>query len=116
MVSVGRDSEAREVLKKWHAGGEENNALVQFEYQEIKTAIAAESQKGTSFALMVSLADIIFLDNSAWIDLFRTPGNRRRMRIILAIALFSQWSGNGLISYYLERVSLNFAGANGSES
>ncbi|ELU44270.1 sugar (and other) transporter domain-containing protein [Rhizoctonia solani AG-1 IA] len=29
------------------------------------------------------------------------------MRIILAIALFSQWSGSGLISYYLERVSLS---------
>ncbi|CAE6437474.1 unnamed protein product [Rhizoctonia solani] len=88
LVSVGRDQEARDVLKKWHAGGEENNALVQFEYQEIKNAIAAESKN----------------DRSAWIDLFRTPGNRRRMRIILAIALFSQWSGNGLISYYLERV------------
>ncbi|KAJ1306558.1 hypothetical protein OPQ81_007559 [Rhizoctonia solani] len=88
LVSVGRDQEAREVLKKWHAGGEENNGLVQFEYQEIKNAIAAESK----------------IDRSAWIDLFRTPGNRRRMRIILAIALFSQWSGNGLISYYLERV------------
>ncbi|CEL56221.1 Lactose permease OS=Kluyveromyces lactis (strain ATCC 8585 / CBS 2359 / DSM 70799 / NBRC 1267 / NRRL Y-1140 / WM37) GN=LAC12 PE=3 SV=1 [Rhizoctonia solani AG-1 IB] len=87
LVSVGRDQEAREVLKKWHAGGEENNGLVQFEYQEIKNAIATESQRG-----------------AAWIDLFRTPGNRRRMRIILAIALFSQWSGNGLISYYLERV------------
>ncbi|CAE6443023.1 unnamed protein product [Rhizoctonia solani] len=88
VVSVGRDQEARDVLKKWHAGGEENNGLVQFEYQEIKNAIAAESVR----------------DRSAWIDLFRTPGNRRRMRIILAIALFSQWSGNGLISYYLERV------------
>ncbi|KAF8757589.1 Transporter [Rhizoctonia solani] len=68
-------------------GGEENNGLVKFEYQEIKNALAAESQRG-----------------SAWIDLFRTAGNRRRMRIILAIALFSQWSGSGLISYYLERV------------
>ncbi|EUC55697.1 sugar porter (SP) family MFS transporter [Rhizoctonia solani AG-3 Rhs1AP] len=87
LVSVGRDQEARDVLKKWHAGGEDNNGLVQFEYQEIKNALAAESKRG-----------------SAWIDLFRTPGNRRRMRIILAIALFSQWSGNGLISYYLERV------------
>lgn len=88
LVSVGRDAEAREILKKWHAGGEENNGLVQFEYQEIKSAIASEAQRG----------------RSAWIDLVRTPGNRRRMRIILAVAFFSQWSGNGLISYYLERV------------
>lgn len=26
------------------------------------------------------------------------------MRIIIAIAFFSQWSGNGLVSYYLNRV------------
>ena len=26
------------------------------------------------------------------------------MRIILAIAFFSQWSGNGLVSYYLNQV------------
>lgn len=26
------------------------------------------------------------------------------MRIILALAFFSQWSGNGLVSYYLNRV------------
>ncbi|KAF8600485.1 general substrate transporter [Ceratobasidium sp. AG-I] len=88
LISVGRDQEARDVLKKWHAGGQENNGLVHFEYHEIKNAIVSEAQR----------------DRSTWVDLFRTPGNRRRMRIILAIAFFSQCSGNGLISYYLERV------------
>ncbi|KAG8741103.1 hypothetical protein FRC10_003316 [Ceratobasidium sp. 414] len=88
VISVGRDEEAREVLKKWHAGGEENNGLVHFEYHEAKRAIMSEAER----------------DRSTWLDLFRTPGNRRRMRIIIAIALFSQLSGNGLISYYLERV------------
>ncbi|KAG9074943.1 hypothetical protein FS749_013453 [Ceratobasidium sp. UAMH 11750] len=88
VISVGRDQEARDVLKKWHAGGEENNGLVHFEYHEVKRAIASEAER----------------DRSTWVDLFRTPGNRRRMRIIIAVALFSQLSGNGLISYYLERV------------
>ncbi|KAG9121622.1 hypothetical protein FRC07_002355 [Ceratobasidium sp. 392] len=37
-------------------------------------------------------------------DLFKTPGNRKRIRIIFAIAVFSQWLGNGLFSCYLERV------------
>ncbi|KAG9104514.1 hypothetical protein FRC07_009786, partial [Ceratobasidium sp. 392] len=37
-------------------------------------------------------------------DLFKTPGNRKRIRIIFAIAVFSQWLGNGLFSYYLEHV------------
>jgi hypothetical protein len=26
------------------------------------------------------------------------------MRIIIALAFFSQWSGNGLVSYYLNKV------------
>ncbi|KZP15424.1 hypothetical protein FIBSPDRAFT_867167 [Athelia psychrophila] len=29
------------------------------------------------------------------------PGNRKRMRIVVALAFFSQWSGNGLVWYYL---------------
>jgi hypothetical protein len=33
-----------------------------------------------------------------WKTLIATPGNRRRMMIIVALGLFSQWSGNGLVS------------------
>ncbi|KIJ36377.1 hypothetical protein M422DRAFT_782283 [Sphaerobolus stellatus SS14] len=36
--------------------------------------------------------------------LFSTPDNRRRMRIIMALAFFSQWSGTGIVSYYLHVV------------
>ena len=39
-----------------------------------------------------------------WKSLFSTVGNRKRMRIIIALAFFSQWSGNGLVSYYLNKV------------
>ncbi|KAG9099118.1 hypothetical protein FS749_002078 [Ceratobasidium sp. UAMH 11750] len=88
LISKGRDQEALEVLKEWHAGGEENNTLVHFEYNEIQQAINSEAEQ----------------NHSGWLDLFRTPGNRRRMRIVIAIALFSQISGNGCIGYYLERV------------
>ena len=41
---------------------------------------------------------------SGWLQLLATPGNRRRMRIVVALAFFSQWSGNGLVSYYLNKV------------
>ncbi|CAE6486748.1 unnamed protein product [Rhizoctonia solani] len=88
LISKGKDERARQILVKWHAGGREDDPLVAFEFNEIKEALALESQAA----------------QASWLDLFRTPGNRRRMRIIMAIALFSQWSGNGLISYYLERV------------
>ncbi|KXN86243.1 Lactose permease [Leucoagaricus sp. SymC.cos] len=59
------------------------------EFEEIKAA--------TSFDRKVSA-------NVGWLSLIKTPGNRRRMRIMIALAFFSQWSGNGLISYYLSKV------------
>lgn len=60
--------------------------------------------------------------STSYLSLFATPGNRKRMRIIIAIAMFSQWrsviydssdqvamtyricSGNGLVSYYINLV------------
>lgn len=39
-----------------------------------------------------------------WKALYSTPGNRKRMIIAIAIGWFSQWSGNGLVSYYLNKV------------
>lgn len=42
--------------------------------------------------------------NVGWSALYKTKGNRKRMMLIIAIAFFSQWSGNGLVSYYLNAV------------
>jgi hypothetical protein len=56
--------------------------LVQYEFEEIKAAIAFDREVAA---------------NVGWTSLFKTPGNRRRMRIIVALAFFSQWSGNGLV-------------------
>ena len=39
-----------------------------------------------------------------WLTLVKTPGNRRRIITAIAIGWFSQWSGNGLVSYYLNKV------------
>ena len=76
-----RQEEALETLSYYHADGNKDDPLVQFEYQEICTAIEEEKIQ----------------NKTGWLELFRTPGNRRRMRIIIAIAFFSQWSGNGLV-------------------
>ena len=62
---------------------------MQHEFQEIKAALHFDR----------SVAG-----NTGWKSLVTTPGNRRRMLIIVAIAFFSQWSGNGLVSYYLNKV------------
>lgn len=58
--------------------------LVEYEYEEIKAALVVER---------------VISSNIGWRSLYKTKGNRRRMRIIIAIAFFSQWSGNGLLSY-----------------
>jgi len=89
LISRGREAEALKTLAYYHAKGNDQDPLVQFEYNEIKEAIALDRQAA---------------EQVTWVDLFKTPGNRRRMRIIIALAFFSQWSGNGLVSYYLNKV------------
>ena len=41
---------------------------------------------------------------TTWRSMVATPGNRRRMILLVMLGCFSQWSGNGLVSYYLARV------------
>jgi len=45
--------------------------------------------------------------NALFATLFATSGNKKRMRIVLGIAFFSQWSGNGLLSHYINLVLEN---------
>jgi len=61
--------------------------LVQYEYEEIQTALASERDESSNAG--------------GWAALVKTPGNRRRLMIIVALAVFSQWSGNGLAAAYL---------------
>ncbi|KAG8876102.1 hypothetical protein FRB97_004456 [Tulasnella sp. 331] len=61
LISKGRDSKARETLAKYHGNGQLHHPLVDYEFNEIREALAAEAE----------------------------------------INKFSQWSGNGLVSYYL---------------
>ncbi|KAJ6619758.1 hypothetical protein B0H10DRAFT_1145983 [Mycena sp. CBHHK59/15] len=90
LVSKGMEGKASEILTKYHANGStEPHPLVQFELAQIRHALRLQEEidRGASY----------------W-SLFATPGNRKRMRIIIAIAIFSQWSGNGLVSYYINLV------------
>lgn len=63
--------------------------LVQYEFEEIKAAIEF---------------DRTVASNVGWKSFIVNSGNRKRLRIIIALAFFSQWSGNGLVSYYLNKV------------
>lgn len=59
--------------------------FVAAEYLEIKETLALEKE----------------YSKRGWAELFRTPGNRKRALICYLQGFFSQWCGNGLISYYL---------------
>ncbi|KAA1467517.1 general substrate transporter [Dentipellis sp. KUC8613] len=90
LIHTGREGQAARVLARFHANGfDERDPLVVFEMAQIRHALKMEKEtsKTTSFY-----------------SLFGTPGNRKRMRLIIGIAMFSQWSGNGLVSYYINLV------------
>ncbi|KAJ6518224.1 hexose transporter [Mycena vitilis] len=89
LVRKGKDTQALKILAYYHADGDENDPLVRYEFDEIKSAM--------EFDLTVAA-------NIGWKSFLTSPGNLKRVRIIIAIAFFSQWSGNGLASYYLNKV------------
>ena len=62
---------------------------MQYEVEEIKAAIDFDRTASA---------------NIGWKSFLTSKGNRKRVRIIVALAFFSQWSGNGLVSYYLNKV------------
>jgi len=98
LISKGLESKAVKILARFHSVGfDEQNPLVLFEIEQIRRSLTMEKRinKRVSFA-----------------TLFATPGNRKRMRIVLGLTLFSQWSGNGLASFYINLVLENVGFSN----
>ncbi|CAI7589862.1 unnamed protein product [Penicillium crustosum] len=88
-VSKDQPEKALKMLAYYHAQGDESDEVVQVEFTEITTAIAMEKNGENS---------------GSYVDFLRTPGNRKRLLIIISFGLFAQWSGNGLVSYYLNLI------------
>lgn len=84
LVSKDRDDDAAVILTKYHAEGNSESLLVQAEIVQIRETIHAEMEAS----------------RQSWMDLLRTPGMRRRVLITAFIGLFTQLSGNTLLSYY----------------
>ncbi|KAF1350608.1 hexose transporter-like protein [Lizonia empirigonia] len=84
LISKDRDDEAFAILTKYHAEGDANSLLVQAEMAQIRSTIRIEMEHS----------------NQSWLDLFRTAGMRRRALIAGFLGLFTQMSGNTLLSYY----------------
>lgn len=82
LISKGKLDKAKKILAYVHAQGDENDELVNVEFDEIQQTISLEKQ----------------LEGNGWSQLWSTPGNRHRSIILISIGFFSQWSGNGLVS------------------
>ncbi|KAM0371989.1 hypothetical protein ACHAO7_008340 [Fusarium culmorum] len=97
LVGQDRHEDARAILIKYHAGGDENSAFVAAEFEEIRAALQLELARTRS-----------------WKELVQTKANRHRTFLFLCCAFFPQWSGNGLVSYYIAPV-LRSIGINSQE-
>lgn len=82
LISKDRDDEAFDILVKYHAEGDRDSIFVKAEMAQIKLTLAAEKEGA----------------KESWADLFRHSGMRRRLFITAFLGLFTQWSGNSLIS------------------
>ncbi|KUJ22335.1 MFS sugar transporter-like protein [Mollisia scopiformis] len=81
LISKGKNEKALRILANAHAMGDEFDEVVQLEYQEIRETLNLEKE----------------IEGNAWSELWRTPGNRHRLVILISLGFFSQWSGNGLV-------------------
>ncbi|KAF2122239.1 hexose transporter-like protein [Lophiotrema nucula] len=84
LVSKDRDDEAFAILTKYHAEGDASSAIVQAEMAQIRSTIKIELEHS----------------KQSWLDMVRTAGMRRRVFIASMMGLFTQMSGNTLLSYY----------------
>lgn len=98
LMAKDQHDRALEILARYHANGDTNHPTVQFEYREIKETIRLEFEASKS---------------SSYLDFFRTKGNRYRFAVLISLGIFSQWSGNAIISNYSSSL-YDSAGIHGS--
>ncbi|KAK0630055.1 general substrate transporter [Bombardia bombarda] len=89
LMAKDKHDQALHILATYHGNGNANHPTVQFEYREIKETIRLEMEASA---------------NSSYADFFKTKGNRYRLAILLSLGLFSQWSGNAIISNYASKL------------
>jgi sugar porter (SP) family MFS transporter len=85
LITKDRGQEAHDILLKYHSEGNRGAEFVQAEFAQMQATIHLELEAS----------------KRSWGDLFKTAGMRRRLLITVMLGLFTQWSGNTLISYYL---------------
>lgn len=82
LISKDRSEEAFAILVKYHAEGDPESEFVRAEMAQIEGTIQLE----------------MACSKRSWGEMFSTPGMRKRVVIGSFLGLFTQWSGNTLIS------------------
>ncbi|KAJ5185313.1 Major facilitator superfamily domain general substrate transporter [Penicillium cf. griseofulvum] len=80
LVSKGRKDEALAILGKYHANGDAEDELVQYEYRLICTTITAE-----------------ITDTRSWSSFFSSRGDMHRLAICVLVGFMQEWAGNGIL-------------------
>ncbi|KHO01628.1 General substrate transporter [Metarhizium album ARSEF 1941] len=87
LVAQGRKEEARRILVMYHGECDPGSPVVAFEFAEIQHVIAREAEQ-----------------NITWKEFFCSMPNLKRIGLCFATAVFSQSSGNLLVSNYLSQI------------
>lgn len=85
LIAKDKRDEAYQILVHYHAEGNSQSDFALAEMAQIESTIRLELQ----------------YSQSSWSDMISTPGMRKRVLVGSFLGLFTQWSGNTLISYYL---------------
>jgi MFS family permease len=94
LISKDRGDEALAILEKYHAEGPDGEEYARLEFAQIQSTIAQEKELASNFA---------------WADVIRDAPMRRRFMLAVVVGFFTQWSGNGLLSFYMKKI-LNLVG------
>lgn len=70
------------MLATYHSNGDLDDPLVQLEMREMADALEREARN----------------QQVTFMDFVRTPGNRRRLWVLVLLAFSLNWMGNGIIT------------------
>lgn len=92
LVARGKVDRAEDILSRIHTGNStdaKDVELVRFEVTEIQAGLEAEKEAGA---------------NASYFDFLNKRGYRKRLFLVVFTSTMMQLSGNGLVSYYLNKV------------
>ncbi|KAK9489360.1 major facilitator superfamily domain, general substrate transporter [Lipomyces doorenjongii] len=89
LFSHGKKEQAREFVTKYHGEGNPENSFVTLQMSEYEATISLDGS-----------------DKRPWDfrELFNTRGARYRVLCMMIPSVFAQWSGSGVVGYYLTAV------------